>query len=154
MYRHEEVLKELGITDVRFLPKDARSVIITFNQKRKMASRQETLDSLKELSEEIGNEIIAWWNEGGKEDYESQVSKVNAQKTSFNIARPKVEVVETPKVEIVEEVKTPEPIKQEAQITEIKTPVEVVTPDTEVITPAPANVEEKKERGWGVNWGW
>jgi hypothetical protein len=72
-YAHEEVIRELGIT-VNDLPSEIKNKIRTWNNKKRMASRPETIELLTELSEDIADDIAAWHYATSDEDEDEDES--------------------------------------------------------------------------------
>ena len=105
-YAHEEVIRELGIT-VNDLPSEIKSKIRTWNNKKRMASRPETIELLTELSEDIADDISAWHyvNSDDEED-EDEEEEYEAPKPI--IEQPENIVSHVTNPEVVEEHKEEE----------------------------------------------
>jgi len=101
-YAHEEVIRELGIT-INDLPSEIKNKIRTWNNKKRMASRPETIELLTDLSVDIADDIAAWHyaTSGDDEDEDEEKPEI---------------IVPTPIVEqpqnIVSHVTNPEVVEQ------------------------------------------
>ena len=134
-YAHEEVIRELGIT-VKDLPSEIRNKIRTWNNKKRMASRPETIELLTDLSVDIADDIAAWHyaTSGDDEDEDEQDTDGEREDEPLLEEKPEI-IVPTPIIEqpqnIVSHVTNPEVVEQHKE-------------------------EEKKESGWGLknlsNW--
>ena len=119
-YAHEEVIRELGIT-VNDLPSEIKNKIRTWNNKKRMASKPETIELLGGISEDIANDITAWhYAVNGEDDEEEEQEEEETPKpvvTAPIVEQPKQTVLETGgKVEqpqnIVSHVANPEVVEQ------------------------------------------
>jgi hypothetical protein len=71
-YAHEEVIRELGIT-VNDLPSEIKNKIRTWNNKKRLASKPETIELLESASEDIADDITAWhYATSGEEEDEDE----------------------------------------------------------------------------------
>jgi hypothetical protein len=71
-YAHEEVIRELGIT-VNDLPSEIKNKIRTWNNKKRLASKPETIELLTGVSEDIADDITAWhYATSGEEEDEDE----------------------------------------------------------------------------------
>jgi hypothetical protein len=124
-YAHEEVIRELGIT-VNDLPSDIKNKIRTWNNKKRLASKPETIELLTGVSEDIADDITAWhYATSGEEEEEEDEEEEEPE-----APKPAEPIVEKPQ-NIVSHVTNLEVIEQHKE-------------------------EEKKEGGWGLknlsNW--
>jgi hypothetical protein len=126
-YAHEEVIRELGIT-VNDLPSEIKNKIRTWNNKKRMASRPETIELLTDLSVDIADDIAAWHYVNSGEEEEDESEEEEEEETPKPIVV--TPIVEQPQ-NIVSHVANPEVVEQHEE-------------------------EEKKESGWGLknlsNW--
>jgi len=124
-YAHEEVIRELGIT-INDLPSEIKNKIRTWNNKKRMASRPETIELLTDLSVDIADDIAAWHYATSGDD-EDEDEDEDEEKPEIIVPTP---IVEQPQ-NIVSHVTNPEVVEQHKE-------------------------EEKKESGWGLknlsNW--
>ena len=104
-YAHEEVIRELGIT-VNDLPSEIRNKIRTWNNKKRMASRPETIELLTELSEDIADDISAWHYVNSDDEDEDEEEEYEAPKPI--IEQPENIVSHVTNPEVVEEHKEEE----------------------------------------------
>jgi hypothetical protein len=58
-YAHEELMNELEVTQ-NDVPSEIKKQIISFNRKRRMALKPESIALLEGLSEDIASDITAW----------------------------------------------------------------------------------------------
>jgi len=100
-YAHEEVIRELGIT-VNDLPSEIKNKIRTWNNKKRMASRPETIELLTDLSEDIADDIAAWHYATSDEDEDEDEDEEYEAPTA---------IVEQPE-NIVSHVTNPEVVEQ------------------------------------------
>lgn len=71
-YAHEEVIRELEVT-VNDLPSEIKNKIRTWNNKKRMASKPETIELLGNVSEDIADDISAWhYATSGKDEEEEE----------------------------------------------------------------------------------
>lgn len=70
-YAHEEVIRELEVT-VNDLPSEIRNKIRTWNNKKRMASKPETIELLGSVSEDIADDISAWYYATSGDDEEDE----------------------------------------------------------------------------------
>lgn len=125
-YAHEEVIRELGL-EVNDLPSEIKNKIRTWNNKKRMASKPETIELLGNVSEDIADDISAWhYATNGNGDDEEEEGEEEPTPTPIVVAP----IVEQPQ-NIVSHVTNPEVVEQHKE-------------------------EEKKESGWGLknlsNW--
>jgi len=103
-YAHEEVIRELGIT-VNDLPSEIKNKIRTWNNKKRMASRPETIELLTDLSVDIADDIAAWhYATSGDDEDEDE----DEEKPEIIVPTP---IVEQPQ-NIVSHVTNPEVVEQ------------------------------------------
>ena len=62
MYAHEELIDELGLTTDELAP-SLRSKLRTFNNKKRLSFKPESVEKLKEDSEILADEIAEWYAE-------------------------------------------------------------------------------------------
>ena len=62
MYAHEELIDELGLTTDE-LSSSLRGKLRTFNNKKRLSSKPESVEKLKEDSEILADEIAEWYAE-------------------------------------------------------------------------------------------
>jgi hypothetical protein len=129
-YAHEELMNELGVTQ-NDVPSEIKKQIISFNRKRRMALKPESIALLEGLSEDIASDITAWHyaNSDDEEDDDEQ----EEYREPIHVEKPVVVVVE-------------KPILQEggAVISHVQN-IEVQEEQKQV---------EKKNSGWGINLDW
>jgi len=99
-YAHEEVIRELGIT-VNDLPSEIKNKIRTWNNKKRMASRPETIELLTELSVDVADDIAAWHYEMSDDDEDEDEDEYEAP----------TPIIEQPE-NIVSHVTNPEVVEQ------------------------------------------
>ena len=128
-YAHEELMNEMGIGQ-NDVPSEIKKQIISFNRKRRMALKPESIALLEGLSEDIASDITAWHyaNSDDEEDDEEE-----EYREPVHVEKPVVVVVE-------------KPILQEggAVISHVQN-IEVQEEQKQV---------EKKNSGWGINLDW
>lgn len=123
-YAHEELMSELEIGQ-NDLPSEIKKKVISFNRKRRMALKPESIAILSDVSNDIADEIAAWHyaNSDDSEEYEDEEQ----------IEREEPIHVEKPILEkggsIVSHVENVEIQEEQKQI-------------------------EKKNNGWGINLDW
>jgi hypothetical protein len=127
-YAHEELMNEMGIGQ-NDVPSEIKKQIISFNRKRRMALKPESIALLEGLSEDIASDITAWHyatSDDEEEDEEEDEEPI---------------YVEKPVVVVVEK-----PILQEggAVVSHVQN-IEVQEEQKQV---------EKKNSGWGINLDW
>ena len=129
-YAHEELMNELGVSQ-NDVPSEIKKQIISFNRKRRMALKPESIALLEGLSEDIASDITAWHyaNSDDEEDDDEQ----EEYREPIHVEKPVVVVVE-------------KPILQEggAVISHVQN-IEVQEEQKQV---------EKKNSGWGINLDW
>ena len=129
-YAHEELMNEMGIGQ-NDVPSEIKKQIISFNRKRRMALKPESIALLEGLSEDIASDITAWHyaNSDDEEDDDEQ----EEYREPIHVEKPVVVVVE-------------KPILQEggAVISHVQN-IEVQEEQKQV---------EKKNSGWGINLDW
>lgn len=127
-YAHEELMNEMGIGQ-NDVPSEIKKQIISFNRKRRMALKPESIALLEGLSEDIASDITAWHyansDEEEDEDEEEYEEPIHVEKP--------IVVVE-------------KPILQEggAVVSHVQN-IEVQEEQKQV---------EKKNSGWGINLDW
>ena len=131
-YAHEELMNELGVTQ-NDVPSEIKKQIISFNRKRRMALKPESIALLEGLSDDIASDITAWHyaNSDDSED-EDEEDEEEEYREPIHVEKPVV-VVE-------------KPILQEggAVISHVQN-IEVQEEQKQV---------EKKNSGWGINLDW
>jgi hypothetical protein len=72
-YAHEELMNEMGIGQ-NDVPSEIKKQIISFNRKRRMALKPESIALLEGLSEDIASDITAWYyaNNDDSDDEEDE----------------------------------------------------------------------------------
>ena len=132
-YAHEELMNEMGIGQ-NDVPSEIKKQIISFNRKRRMALKPESIALLEGLSEDIASDITAWHyaNSDDEEDEEEEIEK------PIHVEKP---IVIQEEIVVVEK-----PILQEggAVISHVQN-IEVQEEQKQV---------EKKNNGWGINLDW
>ena len=128
-YAHEELMNEMGIGQ-NDVPSEIKKQIISFNRKRRMALKPESIALLEGLSEDIASDITAWYyanNDEGEDEEEEEEDE-----EPIHVEKPVV-VVE-------------KPILQEggAVISHVQN-IDVQEEQKQV---------EKKNSGWGINLDW
>lgn len=84
-YAHEELMNEMGIGQ-NDLPSEIKKQIISFNRKRRMALKPESIALLEGLSEDIASDITAWHyatsddEEGEDEEEEEYEEPIHVEK--------------------------------------------------------------------------
>jgi hypothetical protein len=136
-YAHEELMNELEVTQ-NDVPSEIKKQIISFNRKRRMALKPESIALLEGLSEDIASDITAWHyaNSDDEEDEgEEEEHDIDGEREDEPL------LVEKPIVVVVEK-----PILQEggAVISHVQN-IEVQEEQKQV---------EKKNNGWGINLDW
>lgn len=127
-YAHEELMSELEIGQ-NDLPSEIKKKVISFNRKRRMALKPESIAILSDVSNDIADEIAAWHY--ANSDYSEEDEEEDEDK---------------------EEIKKEEPIHVEKPILEkggsIVSHVENVEVQEE------QKKVENKNNGWGINLDW
>ena len=92
-YAHEELMNEMGIGQ-NDVPSEIKKQIISFNRKRRMALKPESIALLEGLSEDIASDITAWHyaNSDDEEDDDEQ----EEYREPIHVEKPVVVVVEKP----------------------------------------------------------
>ena len=129
-YAHEELMNEMGIGQ-NDVPSEIKKQIISFNRKRRMALKPESIALLEGLSEDIASDITAW-HYANSDDEEEDEDEEEYEEPIY---------VEKPVVVVVEK-----PILQEggSVISHVQN-IEVQEEQKQV---------EKKNSGWGINLDW
>ena len=70
-YAHEELMNEMEI-DQNDLPSEIKKQIISFNRKRRMALKPESIALLEGISEDIASDIASWYYANNDEDEEEE----------------------------------------------------------------------------------
>jgi hypothetical protein len=127
-YAHEELMNEMGIGQ-NDVPSEIKKQIISFNRKRRMALKPESIALLEGLSEDIASDITAWHyaNSDDEEDEDEE------------------EEYEEP-IHVEKPIVVEKPILQEggAVVSHVQN-IEVQEEQKQV---------EKKNSGWGINLDW
>ena len=136
-YAHEELMNEMGIGQ-NDVPSEIKKQIISFNRKRRMALKPESIALLEELSEDIASEITAWHyatSDDEEDEDEEEEHDTDGEREDEPL------LVEKPVVVVVEK-----PILQEggAVVSHVQN-IEVQEEQKQV---------EKKNSGWGINLDW
>ena len=136
-YAHEELMNELGVTQ-NDVPSEIKKQIISFNRKRRMALKPESIALLEGLSDDIASDITAW-HYANSDDEEDEDEEEEHDTDGEREDEPLL--VEKPVVVVVEK-----PILQEggAVISHVQN-IEVQEEQKQV---------EKKNSGWGINLDW
>lgn len=101
MYAHEELIDELGLTTDE-LSSSLRSKLRTFNNKKRLSSKPESVEKLKEDSEILADEIAEWYAE--QEDLFDDNDDLSESETKENIvSHISNNDIEDDKKEIIEE---------------------------------------------------
>ena len=129
-YAHEELMNEMGVGQ-NDLPSEIKKQIISFNRKRRMALKPESIALLEGLSEDIASDITAWYyaNNDDSDDEEDEEEEIEKP---IHVEKPVVGV-ETPILQeggsVVSHVQNIEVQEEQQQV-------------------------EKKNSGWGINLDW
>jgi hypothetical protein len=59
-YSHEELMNELEI-EINDLPSEIRKNVVSFNRKKRMALKPESIALLESVSDDVADEITAWY---------------------------------------------------------------------------------------------
>ena len=132
-YAHEELMNEMGIGQ-NDVPSEIKKQIISFNRKRRMALKPESIALLEGLSDDIASDITAWhYATSDDEEDEDEYEEEEEYEEPIHVEKPVVVVVE-------------KPILQEggAVISHVQN-IEVQEEQKQV---------EKKNSGWGINLDW
>ena len=72
-YSHEELMNELEI-EINDLPSEIRKNVVSFNRKKRMALKPESIALLESVSDDVADEITAWYyaTSDDKEDEEEE----------------------------------------------------------------------------------
>ena len=132
-YAHEELMNEMeiGQNDV---PSEIKKQIISFNRKRRMALKPESIALLEGLSDDIASDITAWHyaNSDDEEDEDEEEEQEEEYREPIHVEKPVV-VVEKPILEqggsVISHVQNIEVQEEQKQV-------------------------EKKNNGWGINLDW
>ena len=130
-YAHEELMNEMGIGQ-NDVPSEIKKQIISFNRKRRMALKPESIALLEGLSEDIASDITAWYyaNNDDSDDEEDEEEEIEKP---IHVEKPVVVIVEKPILEqggsVVSHVQNIEVQEEQQQV-------------------------EKKNSGWGINLDW
>lgn len=133
-YAHEELMNELGVTQ-NDVPSEIKKQIISFNRKRRMALKPESIALLEGLSDDIASDITAWHyaNSDDEEDEDEEEEQEEEYRDPIHVEKPVVVVVEKPILEqggsVVSHVQNIEVQEEQKQV-------------------------EKKNSGWGINLDW
>lgn len=137
-YAHEELMNEMGIGQ-NDVPSEIKKQIISFNRKRRMALKPESIALLEGLSDDIASDITAWHyaNSDDSEDEDEEEEQDEEIEKPIHVEKPIV---------IQEEIVVEKPILQEggAVISHVEN-IEVQEEQKQV---------EKKNNGWGINLDW
>lgn len=144
VYAHEELMNEMqiGQNDV---PSEIKKQIISFNRKRRMALKPESIALLEVISEDIASDITAWYYANNDEDEDEDEEEEQEQEQEEEIEKPihaekPVVVVEKPVI-VVEK-----PILQEGG--------SVVSHVQNIEAQEEQKKVENKNSGWGINLDW
>ena len=128
-YAHEELMNEMGIGQ-NDVPSEIKKQIISFNRKRRMALKPESIALLEGLSDDIASDITAW-HYANSDDSEGEDEEEEIEKP-IHVEKPVV-VVEKPILEqggsVISHVQNIEVQEEQKQV-------------------------EKKNSGWGINLDW
>jgi hypothetical protein len=136
-YAHEELMNEMGIGQ-NDVPSEIKKQIISFNRKRRMALKPESIALLEGLSDDIASDITAWHyaNSDDEEDEDEEEecdTDGEREDEPLLVEKPVVVVVEKPILEqggsIVSHIQNKEVQEEQEKI-------------------------EKKNSGWGINLDW
>jgi hypothetical protein len=132
-YAHEELMNEMGIGQ-NDVPSEIKKQIISFNRKRRMALKPESIALLEGLSDDIASDITAWhYANSDDEDEEEYDTDGEREDEPLLVEKPIVVVVEKPILEqggsVVSHVQNIEVQEEQKQV-------------------------EKKNSGWGINLDW
>jgi len=122
-YAHEELMNELEI-DQSVLPSEIRKQIISFNRKRRMALKPESIALLEGLSDDIADEITAW-HYANSDDSEDEDEEDEEYIEPIHVEKPIVEQGGS----IVSHIQNKEVQEEQEKV-------------------------EKKNSGWGINLDW
>ena len=92
-YAHEELMNEMGIGQ-NDVPSEIKKQIISFNRKRRMALKPESIALLEGLSEDIASDITAWYyanndDSDNEEDEEEEIEKpIHVEKPVVVVQKP------------------------------------------------------------------
>ena len=92
-YAHEELMNEMGIGQ-NDVPSEIKKQIISFNRKRRMALKPESIALLEGLSEDIASDITAWHY--ANSDDEEEEDEEEEYREPIHVEKPVVVVVEKP----------------------------------------------------------
>jgi hypothetical protein len=127
-YAHEELMNEMGIGQ-NDVPSEIKKQIISFNRKRRMALKPESIALLEGLSDDIASDITAWHY--ATSDDEDEDEEEEEYEEPIYVEKPIV--VEKPILEqggsVVSHVQNIEVQEEQKQV-------------------------EKKNSGWGINLDW
>ena len=128
-YAHEELMNEMGIGQ-NDVPSEIKKQIISFNRKRRMALKPESIALLEGLSEDIASDITAWHY--ANSDDEEEEDEEEEYREPIHVEKPVV-VVEKPILQqggaVISHVQNIEVQEEQKQI-------------------------ENKNSGWGINLDW
>ena len=94
-YAHEELMNEMGIGQ-NDVPSEIKKQIISFNRKRRMALKPESIALLEGLSEDIASDITAWhYANYDDSDDEDEYEEEEEYEEPIHVEKPVV-VVEKP----------------------------------------------------------
>ena len=138
-YAHEELMNEMGIGQ-NDVPSEIKKQIISFNRKRRMALKPESIALLEGLSDDIASDITAWHyaNSDDSEDEDEEEEQEEEIEKPIHVEKPiviqeEIIVVEKPILEqggsVVSHVQNIEVQEEQKQV-------------------------EKKNSGWGINLDW
>jgi hypothetical protein len=100
MYAHEELIDELGLTTDE-LSSSLRGKLRTFNNKKRLSSKPESVEKLKEDSEILADEIAEWYAE--QEDLFDDNDLSESEKKENIVSHISNNDIEDDKKEIIEE---------------------------------------------------
>lgn len=90
VYAHEELMNELEIT-YNNLPSEIRKKVISFNQKKRMVFKPESIALLEAISDDIASDITAWHyanSDDSEEDEDEQQEQVEQKEKKEEIEEP------------------------------------------------------------------
>ena len=88
-YAHEELMNEMGIGQ-NDVPSEIKKQIISFNRKRRMALKPESIALLEGLSEDIASDITAWHyaNSDDEEDEDEEEGEEEEYREPIHVEKP------------------------------------------------------------------
>ena len=123
-YAHEELMSELEIGQ-NDLPSEIKKKVISFNRKRRMALKPESIAILSDVSNDIADEIAAWHYANSDDSEEDEEEEEIEREEPIHVEKPILEKGGS----VVSHVENVEIQEEQKQI-------------------------EKKNNGWGINLDW